>query len=218
MRHQALVAVSLVTTGAFIGLAVLGFGDRAGFMAHPARRIACIATVVLAVAASSTDANLSSGRREDVGNRWIFLPFIALTVLWAWLPPFAERHDLFTLDGDAIRWVGLALVCAGGVLRVWPMFVLGGRFSGLVAIQEQHTLQTTGLYRLVRHPSYLGGIVWLVGWMLLFRSGVGLMLVLPAAPLLLSRIAAEEKMLASEFGESYAQYRRRSYRLIPFVY
>jgi len=218
MRRRALVAVGLVTTGAFIGLAVLGFGGRAAFMAHPARRIACIVMVALAVAASSSDANVSSGRREDVSNRWIFLPFVALTVLWAWLPPLAERRELLTLDGDGVRYAGLALSLVGGVLRVWPMFVLGRRFSGFVAIQEQHTLETTGLYRLVRHPSYLGGIVWLVGWMLLFRSGIGLLLVLPAAPLLRSRLVAEEELLASEFGESYAQYRRRSYRLVPFVY
>ncbi len=213
-----LVAVGLVTTAVFIGLAVLGWGDWHGFMAHPARLGACVSMLLLAAASSFTGANLSSGRREDAGNRWIFLPFLGLSVLWAWLPPFADRRDLATLDGDALRYVGLALLCAGGVLRVWPMFVLGRRFSGLVAIQERHTLETRGLYRLVRNPSYLGGIVWLVGWMLLFRSILGLALVLPAAPILISRMEAEEDMLASEFGEAYAQYRRRSYRLIPFVY
>jgi protein-S-isoprenylcysteine O-methyltransferase Ste14 len=141
-----------------------------------------------------------------------------LSLLWAWLPPFAGRRELLTFDGDAVRWAGVVLLCVGGVLRVWPMFTLGWRFSALVAIQDRHTLQTTGLYRFVRHPSYLGGIVWLVGWMLLFRSALGLVLLLPAWPLLRSRIAAEEAMLASVFGEEHARYRARSYRLVPFVY
>ena len=56
------------------------------------------------------------------------------------------------LDGDAIRWLGVALFAAGGMLRLWPVFVLGYRFSGLVAIQAGHRLVTTGI---IRHPSYL---------------------------------------------------------------
>ena len=47
----------------------------------------------------------------------------------------------------------------GGALRLWPVFVLGHRFSGLVAIQRGHTLVTTGVYSVIRHPSYLGLLV-----------------------------------------------------------
>jgi hypothetical protein len=54
--------------------------------------------------------------------------------------------------------------------------VLGHRFSGLVAIQPGHALVTTGLYGVVRHPSYLGLLVNSLGWALAFRSGVGVLL------------------------------------------
>jgi len=101
---------------------------------------------------------------------------------------------------------------------VWPMFVLGRRFSGLVAIQEDHQLVTDGVYRWIRNPSYLGYLIAGVGWALVFRSVAGLLLVLPFVWLLLVRIRAEEALLASEFGDRYAAYRRRTWRLVPWVY
>ena len=57
---------------------------------------------------------------------------------------------------DAVRWAGFFLFAAGGALRLWPVFVLGDRLSGLVAIQPGHTLVTGGIYDVIRHPSYLG--------------------------------------------------------------
>ena len=55
-------------------------------------------------------------------------------------------HGFWTLDGDTMRWVGVVLCTAGGVLRLVPVFVLGRRFSGLVAIQSGHQLETRGVY------------------------------------------------------------------------
>jgi len=112
--------------------------------------------VVISVAAMFTSGNISSGRREDTRNRWVLLPFLVLGFVLAWLPAYTDRHDLWTIDGDAVRYLGLALFVLGSVLRVGAVFVLGRRFSGLVAIQEGHELVTGGLYRVIRHPSYLG--------------------------------------------------------------
>ena len=55
-------------------------------------------------------------------------------------------------------------------MRIWPVFVLGHRFSGLVAIQPGHKLVTSGVYGVIRHPSYLGLLVNSLGWALAFRS------------------------------------------------
>ncbi len=61
------------------------------------------------------------------------------------------------VDGNGVRWFGVALFIVGGVLRLWPIFTLQGRFSGLVAIQPEHKLMTTGIYSIVPQ-SQLSGI------------------------------------------------------------
>jgi protein-S-isoprenylcysteine O-methyltransferase Ste14 len=92
-------------------------------------------------------------------------------------------------------------------LRIWPVFVLGRRFSGLVAIQPGHTLVTSGIYGVIRHLSYLGLVVNSLGWSLAFRSGVGVLLTVLTIPPLLARIHAEEGLLRSQFGAEYDAYR-----------
>ena len=127
-------------------------------------------------------------------------------------------HRFWTIDGDLVRWLGVALCAAGGVLRLWPVFVLGRRFSGLVAIQPGHRLVTDGIYGVIRHPSYLGLIVNLLGWALAFRSVIGLLLVALTVLILLGRIHSEEALLRSQFGAEYDAYRARTWRLIPGLY
>jgi protein-S-isoprenylcysteine O-methyltransferase Ste14 len=112
-------------------------------------------------------------------------------LLDGFLPALTDRRGIWTLDGDAVRWLGVLLFAAGGVLRLWPVFVLGPRFSGLVAIQPGHTLVTGGIYGVIRHPSYLGLLVNALGWGLAFRSEVGMLLTALLVPPLLARISAE---------------------------
>ena len=182
-------------TVAYLGLAVLGWGGFAAFFSHPALTSVAIVTFVLAGAALFSSVNLSPGVREDRGNRWIFVPLAVIGVLSAYLPAYTDRLDIWTIDGDATRWLGLALYTVGGVLRIWPVFVLGRRFSGLVAIQPGHTLVTSGIYGIIRHPSYLGLLVGALGWGLAFRSVVGVLLAVITVPVILARIRAEEALL-----------------------
>ena len=98
------------------------------------------------------------------------------------------------------------------------MFVLGRRFSGLVAIQPGHRLVTDGIYGIIRHPSYLGMIVNMLGWALVFRSALGVLLVALTVAILIGRIRSEEALLQSQFGPEYEAYRARTWRLIPGIY
>jgi hypothetical protein len=148
--------LGVVSGLAFFGLAVLGWGGFAAFFAHPPLIVLTIVGFVALGVAMFTVGNLSSGEREDRANRWIFIPITVISLLSGWLPAFTDRIGFWTLDGEAVRWLGVVLFTVGGMLRMWPVFVLGRRFSGLVAIQPGHTLVTTGIYRVIRHPSYLG--------------------------------------------------------------
>jgi protein-S-isoprenylcysteine O-methyltransferase Ste14 len=174
--------------------------------------------LALSVASALTKGNLSRGEREDRDNRWVLVAFGVLGLLLAVVPAYCDRRDWWTLDGARTRWTGVALFGAGGALRIWPVFLLGRRFSGLVAIQPGHELLTQGLYRHIRHPSYLGLLISSAGWALAFRSLAGLLVVALLLVPLLARIRAEERLLAKHFGDPYRAYQVRSARLIPGLF
>jgi protein-S-isoprenylcysteine O-methyltransferase Ste14 len=219
MRPSAgVVRSALVGTLAYLALAVLGWGGVAAFFSHPARTTVATITVALSVAGLFSGANLSSGVREDRGDRWVLVAFLVLALLAGYLPAYTDRKDLWTLDEDTVRWLGVGLFAAGGLLRIWAVFVLGRRFSGLVAIQPGHTLVTTGVYRVIRHPNYLGLLVNSLGWALAFRSAVGVLLTALMLLTLLARIRSEETLLRTQFGAEYDAYRARTSRMIPGVY
>jgi protein-S-isoprenylcysteine O-methyltransferase Ste14 len=197
-------------TAAYFGLAVLGWGGPAAFFSHPALIALAVALFAMAGASLFVGGNISSGVREDRGNRWVLVAFSLIGVLAAFLPALTDRKEFWTLDGDAVRWLGVALFAAGGALRLWPVVVLGNRFSGLVAIQPGHTLVTSGVYGVIRHPSYLGLLVNSLGWALAFRSGIGLLITALILPPLLARIGAEERLLRTQFGAEYDAYRART--------
>ena len=215
-RTMAFFAV--VGTLAYLGLAILGWGGFAPFFSHSALVALTLVLFALTGVALFSGGNLSPGEREDRGNRWVLAAFGVLGLLAAYLPAYTDRKEFLILDGDGVRWLGVVLFAAGGALRIWPVFVLGHRFSGLVAIQPGHTLVTGGVYGVVRHPSYLGLLIGSLGWALAFRSGVGVLLTVLLIPPLLARIRAEEALLRTQFGDAYDAYRRRTSRLIPGIY
>ena len=200
------------------GLAILGWGGFAAFFSRPPFVALTALTLVASVVALFSRGNLSSGEREDRRNRWVLGAFGVLGLLLAYFPAYTDRYGIGTIDGEATRWTGVALLIAGSIVRLRPVFVLGPRFSGLVAIQPNHELVTTGIYRYIRNPSYLGLLVSSLGWALVFRAAVG---VLIAALLLIplqARIRSEERLLAEHFGAAYETYRARTWRLLPGIY
>ena len=209
---------SIAATLGYLGLAVWGFGGWSAFVAQPALLALAVVTVLLAGSALFTEANLSPGVREDRGNRWVIPVIGALGLLLVGLVPWTARLGWWTFGGEGVRWFSVLLFAVGGVLRMWPVFVLGKRFSGLVAIQPGHRLVTTGLYRVLRNPSYLGLLVNSLGWALAFRSGVGVLLTALTLIPLIPRMHSEEALLKAEFGEEYEAYRARTWRLLPGVY
>ena len=218
MSKPTQIIVTVIGTLAYLALAVLGAGGVEPFFSQPAFIGLTLVLFALAGAALFTEGNLSAGEREDRSNRWVIVAFGVLGLMIGYLPAYSDRIDFWTFGGDVTRWAGVFLFAAGGALRLWPVFVLGPRFSGLVAIQKGHKLVTHGIYSVIRHPSYLGLLISTTGWALAFRSGLGLLLVLLMLFPLIARIHAEERILFSQFGEEYEAYRARTSRLMPGVW
>lgn len=209
----------IVSLAIQFGLAITGWGAWSAFFAHrPLQALAWVCVVLVVVAMFSGSSGLSSGREEDRNNRWVLAAFMGLALAEAYFSSFTDRIGFWTVDGNAMRWAGVTICSIGGLLRLIPVFVLRRRFSGLVAIQEGHKLETGGIYGLVRNPSYLGMVLSAIGWALAFRSVVGVILALAQLIPLAARIRSEERLLREHFGSEYESYCERTWRLVPGIY
>jgi protein-S-isoprenylcysteine O-methyltransferase Ste14 len=218
MKPGARILLVGLSTAVYAGLAILGCGGWSAFFSDSARTALFLGLFALAGVGMIAGGNVSPGVREDRSNRWVIAAIVLIGFADAYLPAYTDRQELWTIDGNAIRWLGVGLFLAGGALRLWPVFVLGHRFSGLVAIQPGHTLVTDGIYRVIRHPSYLGLLVNTLGWGLAFRSALGVLLTAMMLVPILVRIRSEERLLQTQFGDEYDAYRARTARLIPGIY
>jgi protein-S-isoprenylcysteine O-methyltransferase Ste14 len=218
LTNPRLALFTIVSLALYLGIAIAGAGGPSQFFSRPALTAVAIVTVVLGVASFFTEGHLGSGVREDRTNRWVIGALGILGFADAYLPAYTDRHDILTIGGEGVRWLGVVLFAIGGALRVWPVFVLGRRFSGLVAIQPGHRLVTGGIYGVIRHPSYLGLFVNALGWGLAFRSVLGVVIAVLMLFVVLARIESEERLLSETFGAEYDVYRARTWRLIPYLY
>ena len=112
MTRGTLALTAIGTTLLYLGLAVLGWGGFAAFFSHPALIALTIVLFALSGAALFTRGNLSSGEREDRGNRWVFIAFGILGLVAGYLPAYTDRKEFWTIDGDTIRWLGVLLFAA----------------------------------------------------------------------------------------------------------
>ncbi len=119
---------------------------------------------------------------------------------------------------DWLFYPGIFLMLLGVVIRQWAIAVLGRFFSFHVRVVEDHRVVDKGPYRLVRHPSYTGVLITFIGLALAVQS-LGALLVLLAVFIVSYgyRMGVEEKALLSELGDDYANYMKRTKRLIPYL-
>jgi protein-S-isoprenylcysteine O-methyltransferase Ste14 len=118
-----------------------------------------------------------------------------------------------------VFFVALLLLWCGIATRWWCFRTLGNYFTFRVMTTADQPVIDTGPYHVLRHPSYAGLLLALLGIGLTFGNWLSLtaLLVLPLAALLY-RIHVEEAALARTLGSSYATYAATRKRLIPFVW
>lgn len=125
----------------------------------------------------------------------------------------------FGAGRGAVFYVGLALMGAGLALRAAAIAQLGRYFVPEVAIQPGQRVLDRGLYRYLRHPSYTGTFITIVGYALALGNwlSVAVMLVVPGL-VYGWRMRVEEAALTEAFGDEYRAYMRRTKRLLPFIW
>ena len=158
------------------------------------------------------------GKVRDRGSLVVLLTVIFCS-FWAAMA-YGEIHPHNMLGGAHwLRIVAVALLAAGLVVRWAAVLTLGASFSTNVAIHATQTLQTNGLFRWVRHPSYTGMLIIFTAVGIYERNWVSLaiLVIFPTAALLY-RIHVEELALREAFGDQYASYSKVTRRLIPGIY
>ncbi len=230
MKLLRALGVIISTTVIYLGLVYLGWGLAGGwqdfFAAAPRQGYAaCAALFALLVGAqayrSLEGIQDSPGQKEKTVRRQTFIgqALVLLLLFTLIFLPFTSRKEAGIFTGSPLlAWAGVALCLLGYLLIFWSGLALGRQYSAEVTIQKDHRLITSGPYSLVRHPRYLGILCLALGAALLFHSWIGLGLCPLAAALIWSRVHDEETLLSQEFGAQWAEYCRRSWRLVPYVY
>lgn len=113
--------------------------------------------------------------------------------------------------------LGLALAIAGIALRWWAVLTLGRFFTTRVMTRSDQTVVTSGPYRWVRHPSYTGALLTVLGILMCTTNWLSIACFVIALPGFAYRIRVEERALETALGEPYREYMQRTKRLVPFV-
>jgi protein-S-isoprenylcysteine O-methyltransferase len=165
--------------------------------------------------------------RRSKGGRSSGQFSVSNVVLWGtiglavWAALSVRRFSFAHIGGSSqlLLWVAMAILVTGIAVRWWAIVVLGRFFTSDLAVQPGHRIVRAGPYRLVRHPSYSGLLISFVGIGLALYNWLSLIcLFVLVAAAVIYRIRVEERMLEQEFGAEYAEYRRRTSRLVPGLF
>jgi len=134
-------------------------------------------------------------------------------VIWDLVRREGENGGVQTLSP-----VGLLLVAIGLVFVLVGPATLRRNYSSSLVIRKGHQLVQHGIYRVVRHPIYLGAMLVTLGVPIVTSSWIALPPMLLLIPLFIYRMGVEERLLMEEFGDDYRAYMSRTRRLVPLVY
>ena len=214
MRLRRLIPLAF---GSFLLLVVAVAGASRAFNASGAQAALTAAAVAIYLVWGGLESWLVSARevslpdaKDDKGSCEMYALAQGLTVMLAVLLPGAR----FSLLASA---VGLAILVGGAGFRLSAILTLGRFYSRRVRLLASHRVVTTGPYRLVRHPAYLGTLAGHLGFILVFGHWAPLLIwAVLFIPMVVRRIVVEEPVLFEL--EGYSEYARGRKRLLPFVW
>ena len=174
-----------------------------------------VSEVLLAIAKRSKNTQIKN-KADKSSMLILWLCIVGGLVLGGFAPSYIK--SAFPA-GTWIQKTGLVVVSIGFITRWVAILQLGKMFTVDVSISSAHQLKTDGLYSLVRHPSYLGLLLILLGIGLFTGNLAALIIVfVPSVLALIYRMKVEENALITEFGPEYKDYKNRVARIIPGVY
>jgi len=152
--------------------------------------------------------------KRDRGSGALIIFTVFISIILA----FSFGYAGIGMLPDWAFYLGFFLMFLGILVRQWAIAVLGRFFSLTVRIAEDHRVVEKRPYRPVRHPSYTGVLITFIGLALAVQSLGALLVLLGVFSISYGyRMRVEEKALLSELGEDYANYMKRTKRIIPYL-
>lgn len=170
---------------------------------------------LLVTALKRSKSNAVSKDRHSIAIIWLVnLAAIALGIVAAY-----KLSSCRILWPDTSLRIGYCSFVSGLILRWYSIIYLGRFFTANVAIANDHRVIDTGPYRFIRHPSYTGSLLMVMGFVLTFQNWASILIIfVPSCAVTLWRIHIEEEALTSGLGKTYKDYMARTKRLIPLIY
>lgn len=154
----------------------------------------------------------ASGERKDHGSFYLINVLTFVAIVGAVM---LRISNVWVYIGD-MQVIGLALGFFGIILREYSIAVLGRSFTVKVEVDKKRELTKSGPYRYIRHPSYTGTLLTMVGFGLALGTWAGtLLLIVLKLVAYAYRINVEEKALTETYGEEYLKYKKKTWKLLP---
>lgn len=156
---------------------------------------------------------------RDRGSYVVLLVSMFVGIFLAFLVAFGFPATTIPWPQHALFWAGLVLMLAGTAFRWYAIRVLGKFFTRSVATRVGQYVVDTGPYRLIRHPSYSGALLALLGLGLALTNWLSLLLAVAGALIGYGyRVRVEERALATDLGQPYRAYMQHTRRFVPYVW
>lgn len=150
--------------------------------------------------------------------------FSYVNILLAYLPmlgfqAFGLYERFFDIGNLNLIFIGSVIFLTGTFMRVYAIKTLGPFFTMEIGIRKNHRIIKDGPYLFIRHPSYTGYLLMILGIGIAYQNLYSFIFPLIEMIIFLSvRIPQEEKMLCLEFGEEYRNYQKQTKLIIPHLF
>ena len=182
----------------------------------------CGSEIVISLISAINKSTVSSTRTDKFSFLIVWLSTFP-PILFAYL---IQKHSIFSNGFGSFStqfrflvYLGCLFIAFGVTIRLIAVITLKQQFTTKVSIIVGHKIVATGIYKVIRHPAYLGYLAVMLGIGLVLVNWVGLtaLVVLPLLGILY-RIHVEESVLLGYFGSAYQEYANRTKRLLPRIW
>ena len=144
------------------------------------------------------------GRVSPKNRVTLAIVFLAMCLMWASWFNMCPLDPLRVLLPPVVGWMGFGIFWVGLVLAIGAAMQLRG-------IENIDNLVTKGFFSKIRHPMYIGLILWIFGWAIYHGAVLSLVLGFVAIANIFYWQRSEERELESKYGKVYLEYRNTTW-------